>query len=240
MRAICIAVFLTVQAAAVNDTHDYASLIANVTPGSNGTVKHCACPGNATLTEEGCCQGEELFLGLCYKKCASFDGGNYPHRTAPNICCKSDDFLSCFNKNMTVYDQVPGPWGYGQGIEGGAAQPYCSASDSCRCDVMTTSGCCPDEENWLGLCYKKCTLLTNGTHPHRCWPNTCSSEPGFTSCFNGDNLKSEGFGPTGYGVDKDGSYAKIPCYTDYLIGASSPTETMSSMVVFGMILASFW
>jgi hypothetical protein len=217
---------------------DYAHLIENIT--RNQTTSYCRdCPVGNTTTE-GCCPGEEAYLGLCFKACSSFNNGTHPHRVAPNVCCNKDDVAKCiFESNHTIKDDFPGPWGYGTDIAGEAAKTACFPSDSCRCDIMTTEGCCPDEENWWGLCYKKCNTLTNGTHPNRCWPNACSITGEFTTCFDPANLKWSGFGPTGYGVDRDGSFAKIQCYTATLISIATTTRLMWSMTMSFIGLAIF-
>lgn len=41
-----------------------------------------------------CLADEELFLEICYMKCAVLTGGTYPYRTGPASCCKKRD-ASC-------------------------------------------------------------------------------------------------------------------------------------------------
>jgi hypothetical protein len=100
---------------------------------------------------------------------------------------------------------------------------------------MTTHGCCPDEENWWGLCYKKCDVLTNGTHPSRCWPNACGITNEFTKCFDPKNIDWQGFGANGHGVDRDGGFAKVPCYTENLLN-SGVCPILGSMMLFSLTL----
>merc|ERR1712061_826219 len=40
--------------------------------------------------------------------------------------------------------------------------------------------CLVDEEYHLGLCYKKCSILTHGTYPHRIAAATCCKGEGAT------------------------------------------------------------
>jgi len=63
-------------------------------------------------------------------------------------------------------------------------------------------GCRCDEEKYLGMCLKKCSLLTEGAFTMRSAVNTCCrSKP----CAKAGNSKTDGFGLCeGYGVSGDG------------------------------------
>merc|ERR1712007_66785 len=65
--------------------------------------------------------------------------------------------------------------------------------------------CLVDEEYFLGLCYKQCALLSNGTYPHRATPFTCCKDDGL-DCYNpfGKSAKSsDEFGVAGGSEDHD-------------------------------------
>eukprot|EP00930_Biecheleria_cincta_P049696 TRINITY_DN34896_c0_g1_i1.p1 TRINITY_DN34896_c0_g1~~TRINITY_DN34896_c0_g1_i1.p1 ORF type:complete len:335 (-),score=46.71 TRINITY_DN34896_c0_g1_i1:20-955(-) len=75
-------------------------------------------------------------------------------------------------------------------------------------DMVTNKGCLPTEEIYAGLCYKKCELLTDGTHPYRSATNTCCKS--INSCLWPSNLWTSGLGCNGFGVSGDGGCAHAP------------------------------
>jgi len=97
-----------------------------------------------------CLDDEELWLGVCYKRCRLLTDDEYPNRVAPATCCKTSG-LSCldFRKDYTSHEFAVG---------GGRDQP---------------GACFLDEEMVFGTCYRKCSLLTNGVYPHRIGSFTC-------------------------------------------------------------------
>jgi len=116
-----------------------------------------ACVGYAVSGEGkcphlpgACLDNEETMLGVCYKKCSLLTNTNYPYRVGPATCCKKGG-LSClyFWKTYTSKE-----FNVGGGRKGVGA-------------------CLQEEEMLLGTCYKKCSLLTDDTHPHRLGPFTC-------------------------------------------------------------------
>ncbi|CAE7180724.1 unnamed protein product, partial [Symbiodinium necroappetens] len=66
--------------------------------------------------------------------------------------------------------------------------------------------CLEDEELLLGMCYKKCSILTDGRFNHRVAATTCCSETGL-ACFNPMNLKTDFVGFAVGGGKGDGSQA---------------------------------
>lgn len=58
-----------------------------------GKAEGNGCPHNLG----GCLNDEELSLGKCYKKCSTLTNGQYPHRTTMSTCCKTINFIECFN-----------------------------------------------------------------------------------------------------------------------------------------------
>lgn len=178
------------------------------------------------MTDEGCCPEEENHLGLCYSKCSLLTNGTHPYRTATNTCCNSPEtFFDCFDPNNTLQD-FPGAWGFGVSKGGEPAKPACKPQQ-CRCPIMTSEGCCPDEENYFGLCYKKCSILTNGTHNARCWPNMCGIKGG-GDCWKGDNLIGS-FGE-GFATDRDGEVAKLECYTEFVTTVKAKDMGLPSII----------
>jgi len=132
--------------------------------------------------EAACEDGEEKFLGECYKSCSDLTEGRFPSRFAPNGCCKELS-LSCLNPDDVRFSM---PWpGHGMMVGGDGKAPHPPG----RCD--------PNEEGLLGLCYKKCSILTKGEYPIREASNTCCSQHPCTNFFH---LKTSGLGCNGFGV----------------------------------------
>lgn len=57
----------------------------------NGQTGECPHPPGT------CLQGEELLLGICYKKCSTLTGGSFSKRIAPTTCCKASSDISCLD-----------------------------------------------------------------------------------------------------------------------------------------------
>jgi len=60
-----------------------------------GDSENGGCPSS----EGACLSNEELFDGVCYKKCSAFDA-TYYHRVAPNICCKTKGYRCLMPSNI--------------------------------------------------------------------------------------------------------------------------------------------
>lgn len=103
---------------------------------------------------------EEDFLGLCYKTCSNLTNGVYPVRSSPFSCCKNAD---CFSRDK-VRTWIPCQ-GYDINAQGGCPHK--------------PGACLVDEEYFMGLCYKKCSILTNGSYRHRSAPATCCKTEGW-------------------------------------------------------------
>jgi len=92
--------------------------------------------------------------------------------------------------------------------------PVVSQDDTCRCSMNQTdglTGCCLNEDHFLGLCYKKCMDLTHGQFPYRTASNTCCNSPIWTDCLSFMNSVSSGWGCYGYGIGLEGGCADLPC-----------------------------
>lgn len=88
-------------------------------------------------------------------------------------------------------------------------------------DTNDGNKCYDDEEDHLGLCYKTCSLLTNGKAPHRTSGFTCVKSSSFTDAFS---PKVEGLVPC-KGFDVAGDTAGGGC--PHFHGACLVDEEMS-------------
>jgi len=138
-----------------------------------------------------CDDQEEQYGGLCYKKCGLLTSGAAPIRTSSWTCCKS--------RPCTLFNQM-GSIGHSL---------ICNGYD------ISATGACPhkpgaclvDEEMELGVCYKKCSLLTSGAFPYRLTAVTCCKEHGL-GCLNPRNdMTSDAFN---VGGDRHHSKAHLP------------------------------
>jgi len=118
-----------------------------------------------------CNDDEEQMKGLCYMKCSLLTNGTHPIRTSPMTCCEKHP-CSFFNQKVDAglcsgYDVS------GALLPGGCPHP--------------PGTCLADEELKFNVCYKKCTILTDGMFPYRVAPLTCCKVQGY-ACFNPLNL----------------------------------------------------
>mmetsp|Transcript_38821 Transcript_38821/g.102602 ORF Transcript_38821/g.102602 Transcript_38821/m.102602 type:complete len:206 (+) Transcript_38821:3-620(+) len=129
-----------------------------------------------------CADNEEEYLGLCYKKCFILSNGTYPKRVAPTGCCKEMSITCILPSEIDTNGIFPGQ-GYNVGGTGGVPhQP---------------GACDGNEENHLGQCYMKCSLLTDNRMMFRAAANTCCR---VQPCWNPFNVKTVGGSCSGYGV----------------------------------------
>merc|ERR1719221_1116008 len=117
-------------------------------------------PNNNLHDGNTCEDKEEHFGGLCYKKCSLLTGGENPIRTSPWTCCERHP-CGLHNQKGTVGHEI-----------------FCDGYD------VSAEGACPhkpgacleDEELFLGICYKKCSILTQDSFPNRVTPVTCCTK----------------------------------------------------------------
>lgn len=109
-----------------------------------------------------CETGEELFKGLCYKTCSLLTSGEYPLRTTPFSCCSQHP---CNLKNQKFELGLCGGFDVA-GDEAGGGCPH------------PPGACLENEELSLGVCYKKCGILTNNEFPYRLAAATCCKVQG--------------------------------------------------------------
>jgi len=141
-----------------------------------------------------CADSEELYGGLCYKRCALLTGGQASIRTSSWTCCEQHP---CY------------PWNQHGSL---GTRLLCNGFD------ISADGSCPhkpgvcllDEELYMGICYKKCSLLTEGAFPHRTAAATCCKTAGI-GCLNfGNDRTSKNFDVGGGAGDHDPSTPAKP------------------------------
>lgn len=134
-----------------------------------------------------CGDTEELFDGLCYRKCSLLTNGASPIRTSAWTCCES---TPCDFRKVHKAEGIPVMCN-GYGVGGNGSCPH------------KPGACLNDEELHLGVCYKKCELLTGGKFPHRSAAATCCKSTGI-SCFFPSNVQmSKNFAVGGGKGDND-------------------------------------
>ncbi|CAJ1373480.1 unnamed protein product, partial [Effrenium voratum] len=117
---------------------------------------------NSVLPEvPTCMHDEEEFSGLCYMKCSLLTGGRAPQRISPAQCCQNDNGILCalFDDMEATSDALD--------VGGGAAihnAPHAPGVGGI---------CTEEEESYQGLCYPKCSTMTNGQSPIRVSPFDC-------------------------------------------------------------------
>lgn len=138
----------------------------------------------------GCCSFEEVFGGLCYKRCSILTNGTFTNRVAPNTCCKATAINCMFPSNLWVSGVLPGS---GFIVDGDGSTPH------------PLGICDGNEELYGGMCYKRCSLLTNNEFPVRSATNTCCKK---WPCLWA--IKTKGGYCSGYGIG-GGSVPKHRC-----------------------------
>jgi len=148
----------------------------------NGKAPQATSINDAATPGLHCEKNEELFLGMCYKNCTLLTGGIYSIRFAPNGCCKN---LPCMTPSeVDMQGFAPGT-GYMVSAAGDGHYPH------------SPGQCSGNEESHLGMCYKKCSLLTSNAYPMRVAANTCCKQ---SPCWNPFNLQTKGEYCEGFGV----------------------------------------
>ncbi|CAK8995111.1 unnamed protein product [Durusdinium trenchii] len=130
-----------------------------------------------------CADDEEKFEGICYKKCSILTQGTHKIRTTAFTCCSADKIEDCGFSNQEVKMSICG----GFDVAG---------------DINGQEGLCPhkkgscylNEEMYLGMCYKKCSDLTDGAYTHRISAFSCCNNENILACnpfsFGTSNVKS--------------------------------------------------
>lgn len=131
-----------------------------------------------------CGDDEEDFAMACYKKCAILTSGVAPIRTSPWSCCAS---AHCKLSEERINVKLCAGYDVAGDKEGKDKCPHKEGL------------CYENEELHLGLCYKKCSILTNGAYIHRKSAITCCNNPNLLQCIPFLNPKNTDTA-TGYSV----------------------------------------
>lgn len=121
-----------------------------------------------------CPDDEESNGGLCFKKCSDLTGGTHPIRSSSFSCCAAKP---CgFSNTVTNMGMC---WGFD--VAADSQQSKCPHSPG---------ACLVNEEEFNGMCYKKCSDLTTGQFQHRVAAATCCKKTGW-ECLLFSNLKTD-------------------------------------------------
>jgi len=123
------------------------------------------CPGD-----------EEAHVGLCYTKCVLLTEGAYPIRTIAWSCCHEQP-CSFFNSKF-MPSLLPCTGFDVAGSLEGQGCPHFPGS------------CMENEEFSLGVCYKKCALLTQNAFPYRSGAASCCRYNSHFACLDALNVNS--------------------------------------------------
>jgi len=126
------------------------------------------------LQENVCLEDEELYNGICYMKCSILTNGNAPYRQSASECCKDSNFFCLFMGN------TESPY-FGMG---GGQSPLTTAAHAPKVGGICDADGHGKEESFNGLCYKKCSVLTDGKYPVRVNPTACCGG-GTLECLSG-------------------------------------------------------
>ncbi|OLQ10053.1 Armadillo repeat-containing protein 2 [Symbiodinium microadriaticum] len=186
---------------------------------------------NLDVVALGCLVYSEQFEGLCYSKCSILTGGMKPVRCAAHICEPLDSsgenkcHLSADAINAILSSPSLMPC---QGFD------VAGAKEGAKRCPHSPGSCMKDEELYLGTCFKKCSMLTNGVFPHRKAFATCCKATSLFQCLMpGYSKTDEAFTEGGGFGDHDPSTPNK---------AHAPMQSLTeagSLVAFLTILAKF-
>jgi hypothetical protein len=114
--------------------------------------------GSAATKNAPCADNEELFAGLCYKRCSALTSGSHSLRLSEFTCQCDDARDDCLEPKLSGSTSCQGHSVSGQG----------------GCPYSPTS-CPPGEEPFRGQCYTTCSSLTSGRFSRRIGKATCVS-----------------------------------------------------------------
>lgn len=151
-------------------------------PGDTGGFGAASAPAAPGTSSGSCDSNEELYLGTCYKKCSIMTNGTYAKRIAPTGCCRELSAKCILSSEVDFNGIFPGQ---GYNVDGQNGKPH-------------PPGICDgNEELFAGMCYKKCSILTNSEYKERSGPNTCCKA---SPCWNPFEVESVGGTCSGYAV----------------------------------------
>jgi len=155
-----------------------------------------------------CKANEELFEDLCYMQCKYLTNGTFALRTSAWTCCRAHTAGECFVSN--------------QGLHFGFCSGYDVGGDGRSCPHLP-GDCLDNEEMFLGQCYEKCSILTNGQKPHRTSPISCCETSLGLSCFMpGKVVVGHNMNTAGGAGDGDASTPANP-YSPHLPNSPAPS-----------------
>mmetsp|Transcript_52684 Transcript_52684/g.151855 ORF Transcript_52684/g.151855 Transcript_52684/m.151855 type:complete len:284 (+) Transcript_52684:73-924(+) len=154
----------------------------------------------AGATSEECRSNEEVFQGLCYMKCALLTNGTFSLRTSAWTCCRAHSVEECFVSN--------------QGLDFGLCSGYDVAGDGQSCPHFPGK-CMDNEELFLGECYAKCSILTDGQKPYRTSAISCCESRLGLSCFMPGKVVVSDQMNTGGGRDDGDASTPAKPYSPY-------------------------
>jgi len=125
------------------------------------TWKHLRPPHNLH-DNNSCADDEEMYVGLCYKRCALLTNGSHPVRISAWSCCFHEP-------PCTMALRTHGGPCTGFGVSGDSSGNGCPHSPG---------SCLQNEEMWDNVCYQRCNLLTFGVLEHRAGPTLCCKAKG--------------------------------------------------------------
>jgi len=161
-----------------------------------------------------CGFGEELYAGLCYKQCSLLTNGQAAIRTSSWTCCEQHP-CGLLHEHGAVGKTL---LCNGFDVSGDGGCPH------------KPGACLVDEELHLGMCYKKCSLLTQGRFPHRFAAATCCKQHGL-GCLNLLNdLTSKSFDVGGGSGDGDASTPSEAHLPEQQLTEAADAEVVARML----------
>lgn len=181
----CGANIFEMKVASIIPCHGY-----DVSLGHDGSTR---CPHG----EGACLNDEEMFMDECYEKCSDLTANKFPHRVAAATCCNADEAIECLNPFNDVtgakYDVGGGAGDNDRMTPAHAHPPLLSVvegkgqlkvskqpaptfgtqvrrpQEHLKPEEKLRDGnkCDDSEEEYGGLCYAKCSILTHGSYPFR-------------------------------------------------------------------------
>jgi len=121
-----------------------------------------------------CDDSEELYAGLCYTKCSILTGFPQARRSTAFSCCPTSDCHGNVFKMKTA-SLLPCKGYDVSSSDGGKACPHIRGE------------CLEDEEQFMGECFEKCSVLTNGKFTQRIGAASCCNPAGVGGCWNFGN-----------------------------------------------------
>jgi len=175
----------------IQDNVQSSKPLANLDSYKNLTVEQ-EVPKERLHDGNLCADDEEESLGLCYKKCNSLTNGEYPIRTTAWSCCKEQP-CTFFNSKFT------NPLSLCEGFD-------VSGDKEGKACPHQPGTCLVNEEFNLGMCFKKCAILTDNKYPYRSAASTCCRYNSHWACLDALNTFTDPAFNVGGGAG-DGSAA---------------------------------